>query len=207
MVAVTKLASVPASMARRPRRARSCRRVGASAPMPPIWIPIELKFAKPQSANVAIVNDRGSSVAFSEPSSRVGDELVERHPRAEQVADGRRVPPRHAHAPGDRREHPAEDLLQAEADEAEQRVDERDQRQERDQHGADVQRERQALAGTAAGGIDDVDVGPLDLQLARSPSFPAARSRGRRSWPSSACPGAVMMTAVSRCCASMPKRM
>src|SRR5262245_2830208 len=61
IVAVMKLASVPANMARRPRRARSWRRFGARAPMPPIWMPIELRFAKPQSANVAIVNDFGSS--------------------------------------------------------------------------------------------------------------------------------------------------
>ena len=68
MVAVTKFASVPASMARMPSRARSDRRSGASAPMPPIWMPIELKLANPQRANVAIVNDRGSSVSFSGPS-------------------------------------------------------------------------------------------------------------------------------------------
>ena len=113
MVAVMKFASVPASIARRPRRARSCRRLGASAPMPPIWMPIELKFANPHSAKVAIVNDFGSSDGLQRPELRVGHELVEHHARAEQVADGRRVPPRHAHRPGDRREHPAQDLLQA----------------------------------------------------------------------------------------------
>src|SRR5262249_59310962 len=68
MVAVMKLASVPANIARSPRRARSWRRFGASAPIPPIWIPIELKLAKPQSAKVAIVNDFASSDAFSGPS-------------------------------------------------------------------------------------------------------------------------------------------
>src|SRR5215204_592835 len=51
IVAVMKLASVPANIARKPSLARSCRRVGASPPMPPICMPIELKFAKPQSAN------------------------------------------------------------------------------------------------------------------------------------------------------------
>ena len=61
MVAVRKLANVPASIARSPRRARSWRRSGASAPMPPIWMPIELKLANPHSANVAMVNERGSS--------------------------------------------------------------------------------------------------------------------------------------------------
>ena len=70
MIAVTKLASVPATIARSPSRARSWRRVGTSAPMPPIWMPIDEKFAKPHSANVAIVNDRGSSVSLIGPSSR-----------------------------------------------------------------------------------------------------------------------------------------
>src|SRR5579864_5719953 len=53
-----RFAIVPASMARMPRRASSGFLLGASAPMPPICIPMELRFAKPQSANVAIVNDR-----------------------------------------------------------------------------------------------------------------------------------------------------
>src|ERR1051326_8258448 len=68
-VAERKLASVPAIMARKPSRARSCLRSGARAPMPPIWMPIELRLAKPQSANVAMVNDSGSRLAFSVPRS------------------------------------------------------------------------------------------------------------------------------------------
>ena len=36
--------------------------------MPPICIPMELKLAKPQSAKVAMVNDRGSSAALCGPS-------------------------------------------------------------------------------------------------------------------------------------------
>ena len=63
-----KFAIVPASMARIPSRASSPFLFGASAPMPPIWIPIELRFAKPQSANVAMVNERGSSAALIGPS-------------------------------------------------------------------------------------------------------------------------------------------
>ena len=55
-------------MARNPSRARSCLRSGASAPMPPIWMPTELRLAKPHSANVAIVNDTGSSAGLSGPS-------------------------------------------------------------------------------------------------------------------------------------------
>src|SRR5690349_8738889 len=67
-VADRKFASVPAIMARKPSFARSCLRFGASAPMPPIWMPTELTLANPHSANVAMVNDTGSSVALSGPS-------------------------------------------------------------------------------------------------------------------------------------------
>ena len=90
--------------------ARRCRRSGCRSTQ---------KLAKPHSANVAMVNDRGSSDVLERPELRVGDELVQHHARAEQVADRRRVAPRHAEAPGDRREHPAEDLLQAQPDDAE----------------------------------------------------------------------------------------
>ena len=50
MHADMKFAMVPAAMALSPSRARSDFRVGASAPIPPIWMAIELKFAKPASA-------------------------------------------------------------------------------------------------------------------------------------------------------------
>src|ERR1700683_2893618 len=67
MEAESRFAMVPASIARMPSFASSLRLFGASAPIPPIWIPIELKFAKQQSANVAIVKERGSSAAFIGP--------------------------------------------------------------------------------------------------------------------------------------------
>src|SRR5689334_20698808 len=54
-----RFAMVPASMARKPSFANSERLLGASAPMPPIWMPIDEKFAKPQRAKVAIVTERG----------------------------------------------------------------------------------------------------------------------------------------------------
>ena len=38
----------PASIAREPSLARSSRRDGAIAPMPPIWMPIDAKLAKPR---------------------------------------------------------------------------------------------------------------------------------------------------------------
>ncbi len=59
MLALMRLAMVPASMARRPRLARSLRRLGTRAPMPPICMPIEPTLAKPQRAKVAIEKVRG----------------------------------------------------------------------------------------------------------------------------------------------------
>jgi hypothetical protein len=50
MVAVMSEARAPANMARSPSLARSGLRFGASAEMPPIWIPIDEKLAKPHRA-------------------------------------------------------------------------------------------------------------------------------------------------------------
>src|SRR5438270_4516967 len=64
-----KLANVPTIMALKPSFARSDLRDGASPPMPPIWIAMELRLANPQSAKVAITKDRGSSASFTLPRS------------------------------------------------------------------------------------------------------------------------------------------
>ena len=189
MVAVMKLASVPASIARRPSRARSWRRVGASAPMPPIWMPIELKLAKPHSAKVAMVNDCGSSDALQRPELRVGDELVEHHARAEQVADRRR---RRATArPGSRRSARTpsrRSCCRLQADDARGCA----------LTSAISARNEISIAPTLSarcrpspvprpGGVDHVDVGLLDLQLHGAHRLRDARSRARTSSPSSAC--------------------
>jgi len=58
-VAVRKAASEPPIMARSPSFDRSERRSGAMPPIPPIWIAIELKLAKPDSAYVAMISERG----------------------------------------------------------------------------------------------------------------------------------------------------
>src|SRR6267142_4787572 len=68
MQADIRFAIVPASMARMPNLASWLRCSGASAPMPPIWMPIELKLAKPQRAKVAMAKVRGSSAPFMRPS-------------------------------------------------------------------------------------------------------------------------------------------
>ena len=67
MLADIRFAIVPASIARKPSRARSFRRFGTSAPMPPICIPIDPTLANPHSANVAIEKVRGDSVALQQP--------------------------------------------------------------------------------------------------------------------------------------------
>ena len=83
--------------------------------MPPIWMAIDEKFAKPHSAYVAITKLRGSRLdpTPGSPSFDERDELVEHHARAEEVADGQAVLPRHAHRPRDRTEDPAEDDVEA----------------------------------------------------------------------------------------------
>ena len=78
IVAVMKLASVPANIARRPSRARSWRRPGASAPMPPIWMPMELKFAKPHKRKRADGERLRIERRLERTELRVGDELIER---------------------------------------------------------------------------------------------------------------------------------
>ena len=58
MHAVMKQAIVPATSARIATLAMSVFLDGARGPMPPIWIPIELKLAKPHNAYVAIISER-----------------------------------------------------------------------------------------------------------------------------------------------------
>ena len=50
IAAVMKAAIEPPIIARRPNRARSCRRRGAIPPIPPIWMAIDEKLAKPDRA-------------------------------------------------------------------------------------------------------------------------------------------------------------
>ena len=79
------------------------------------------------------------------------------------------------------------------------RFSERDEREERDEHGGDVEREVQALARAAGGGADDVRVRARDVELDGARGLGRRRSRARTSWRAGSCPGAVMITAASRC--------
>ena len=88
MLADMRLAMVPASMARRPRRARSLRRLGTRAPMPPICMPILPTLANPQRAKVAMENVRGSRTDLSLPSSVKATNSFDHGAGAEEVADG-----------------------------------------------------------------------------------------------------------------------
>ena len=71
----------------------------------------------------------------------------------------------------------------------------------------DVHGQVQALARAAAGGVDDVDVGRLDLELDRAHASPASPVSGTNILAIISVPGAVMITAVSRCLGSMPNAM
>ena len=201
MVAVMKFASVPANIARaEPRQ---------------IVPPVRRQRANPADldANRAEVGESaqgecgdrerlGIERRLSGPSCEVY-EFIDRHARAEQIADDRRVAPGHAHAPRDGREHPAENLLQAQVDQAERRVHERDQSQKRNQHRADVQRQTQPLAGPRP-------AASMTLTSVRSPST-AAPHRFRRfnlrhhHLGHHDRAGRRLITAVNRCFASMPK--
>ena len=63
-------ASVPQNRAFTPSFARSFLLFGASSPMPPIWIAIEPRLAKPQSAKLAIITLLGLNASFSIDKSR-----------------------------------------------------------------------------------------------------------------------------------------
>ena len=76
-------------------------------------MPIELKFAKPQSAKVAIVKERGSSACLHRAEALERDQFIRHHAQAEQIADGVAVVPGNADHPRDRRKKPAENLLDA----------------------------------------------------------------------------------------------
>lgn len=52
-----------------PNCASSARLVGASSPIPPIWIAIEPKFAKPQRAKLAMVKAFGVKTSFKAAKS------------------------------------------------------------------------------------------------------------------------------------------
>ena len=146
-MAVWKQARVPPATARRPSRARSALRSGAMPPMPPIWMAIEEKFEKPaQSVGGDHRRALGELAAVHQPLQLdVAQELVGRRLDAEQAAHGHRLAPRHAHDEGERREQPAEQDAQAELDVEEATegaedgaVEQSDEAEKGEQHGADV---------------------------------------------------------------------
>ena len=63
MQADKRLANVPPINAFTPKAARSERRSGASAPIPPICMPIDMKLAKPHNAKVERKTERALNPA------------------------------------------------------------------------------------------------------------------------------------------------
>src|SRR6185369_2151059 len=105
---------------------------------------------------------------FLSTENREGDEFVQGHARTEQVSDQPTVVPGNPDEPGNWREDDAEDALQAGGEPgesvtgeevvraAEDAVKQRDKRQERDQHGHDVDRQSETVARTLGGGSEHV---------------------------------------------------
>ena len=158
---------VPASMARRPSRASSLRRSG-----------IECADAADLNADGAEVGEAAEREGGDGEGARIerglecpevgkGDELVDDHAGAEQVADDRRRVPGDADEPCDGREDPAEDLVERGGEgnvvraepvvhAAEDAVDQRDERDEGDEHDGDVEGEAAAVDGAARDGAKEV---------------------------------------------------
>ena len=68
-------------------------------------------------------------------------------------------------------------------DPAQNAIDHGDQRQERDQHAADVQRQVQSVARALRRRIDHVDGGLFDLDFHLARGGRIVQFRDRRSWP------------------------
>jgi len=79
---------------------------------------MELRFANPQSAKVAMVKERGSSMARCGPMHGEGYEFVEHHARAKQIANGATIVPGNSDDPCDRGKQSAKDLLEARGNQA-----------------------------------------------------------------------------------------
>ena len=80
----------------------------------------------------------------------------------------------------------------------------RDQRDERDQHRADVERELQPLARAAGGGVDEVDVQARDRDAAPALDVSGAPVSGTMIFAIITAAGALMNDAVTRYPASTP---
>ncbi len=117
----------------------------------------------------------------------VGDHLVDGRFLAEQLAHHEHLVGGHAEQPGEGREHEAEDVFEAQALEApvgrghdqlveagpvahpaEDAVEQRDERDEDQQHGADVDGQPHAIGGTHRDGVEHVGPQPLLGDLGRA---------------------------------------
>src|SRR5437868_924091 len=102
-------------------------------------------------------------LAFDLAEVDESDEFVRHQPFAEKPADGSAIVPGNSQQPCYGSEDESEELLHRAGDPAceavrpsKESVGERDQREERNQHCADVEAELQAIARALRRGIDDV---------------------------------------------------
>ena len=146
------------------------------------------------------------------------DEFVRDHAQSQQVADRRRVVPRNSNQPRDRRENPAENLLQTggKPSNAMKRetlwippkhsVHQINQRDKSDQHRPHVEREAQPI-GRAAGNAPSMFLSRSISAISTRPAVTGFSVSGTSIFASKIVPGAVMITAASTCFASTPYAM
>ena len=112
-----------------------------------------------------MVKERGSERGFLRAERDVGDDFIERHARAEQVADGAAVVPGNADEPGDGRKDEAEDLAERAGNPVhvgervrptEQAVEQGDESEKADEHDGHVEGQLAAVDGAAGDGADEV---------------------------------------------------
>ena len=179
-------------------------------------MPIELRFANPQSAKVAIVKERGSRVACIGPQPLERDKLIRHHAQAQQIADRVAILPGNADHPRDRRKRDSRKSLQGSrgtgipcgaqpvAYRAKAAIHQIDQRDEGNQHGGNVEREVQAIDRPARNGGEGIHVALPSSGICTCPAVSGVSVSGTSIFAIRIVPGAVMITAASKCSALIP---
>ena len=161
MAALMKLASEAANTALSPRRAMSLRRD-----------PAETAKEDRYGGEIGEATEREGDDPLGEfgeltsgiEEGFVGDELVQDDLLSDETATLGGLRPRHSEQPGERREYVSEDFLESDfgvpepgTDGANSQVQKRDQGDEGEEHGADVERELEPDRSTLRCRIQDID--------------------------------------------------
>ena len=168
-------------------------------------MPIELKLAKPHSANVAIVNDRGSSMAFIGPSCEYATNSFRaiRVPRRLPMVGASRQGTPMLHATG-AKTHPKICWRLSPA-----RPSTALTRAIRARNEISIAPTFRASASPSPVPRPAASITLTSVRVTSSLTLPIVSGTsvsGTKILAIISVPGAVMITAVSRCCASIPKR-